>query len=176
MLDRFQVRDLPLLDVVIALESAALKAVVAALEHGECRAVLVLDLAGLPRGLVMREAVLRHASRLSDLRVGLLPAMGIVEVKPNDMLHEAAQAVSNAGAGALFCRCGEGSDLQVMLRDEMLNLTDWSPLVAAKAEREAASARHALLASPNIVESPPAPPAPSPATMATRRVPPVIEV
>jgi len=76
MLDQFQVRDLPLLDVVIALESAPLNAVVKALEHGDCRVVLVLDAGGVPRGLVMRDAVLRHAERLSDLRVGLLPALG----------------------------------------------------------------------------------------------------
>lgn len=173
MLDQFQVRDLPLLDVVIALESAPLKAVVAALEHGECRAVLVLDLAGAPRGLVMREVVLRHVSRLSDLRVGLLPAMGIVEAKPDDLLHDAARAVSNAGVGALVCRCAEGRDLQVMLRDEMLNLTDWAPLIAAKARREAGAVQ--LVGFASNTEAPPAP-APSPVSMGSRRAPAVIEL
>jgi len=175
MLDQFQVRDLPMLDVVIALESAPLKAVVAALEHGECRAVLVLDLAGVPRGLVMRDAVLRHVSRLSDLRVGLLPALGVVETQPDDLLHDAARAVSNAGVGALVCRCGEGRDLQVMLRDEMLNLTDWSPLVAAKARREEAAARPIGFSPHGNPEAQPAP-APSPVTLASRRAPAVIEL
>lgn len=43
MLDQFQVRDLPLFDVVLALETTSLKDVVAALEPSDCRAVLVLD-------------------------------------------------------------------------------------------------------------------------------------
>lgn len=144
MLDQFQVRDLPLVDVVIALESAPLKAVVAALEHGACRAVLVLDQGGAPRGLVMRDAVLRHGERLSDLRVGLLPTLGVVETKPELMLHDAARAVSNAGVGAIVCRLGDGSDPKIMLRDEMLNLTDWAPLVDSRARRLAAEASLAL--------------------------------
>ena len=144
MLDQFQVRDLPLLDVVIALESAPLKAVVAALEHGDCRAVLVLDAGGAPRGLVMRDAVLRHGERLSDLRVGMLPALGVVETRPEMMLHDAARAVSNAGVGAVVCRLGDGIDLKVMLRDEMLNLTDWAPLLDSRARRLAAEASIAM--------------------------------
>ncbi|MBE2249541.1 MAG: hypothetical protein IAE78_08320, partial [Myxococcus sp.] len=135
MLDQFQVRDLPLLDVVIALESAPLNAVVKALEHGDCRVVLVLDAGGVPRGLVMRDAVLRHAERLSDLRVGLLPALGVVEVSPGALLQEAAQRVSAAGVGAIVCRRDDASDLQVMLRDEMLNVTDWAPLIERRTQR-----------------------------------------
>jgi hypothetical protein len=152
MLDQFQVRDLPLLDVVLALESAPLKAVVAALEPGECRAVLVLDLGGIPRGLVMREAVFRHCERLSDLRVGLLPSLGVVEAKSEMMLQDAARAVSNAGVGAIICRLGDGSDPKVMLRDEMLNLTDWSPLIDSRSRRLAAEA--SLMMSPR--STPPA--------------------
>lgn len=140
MLDQFQVRDLPLVDVVVALESAPLKAVVGALEHGSCRAVLVLDLNAVPRGLVMRDAVLKHADRLSDLRVGLLPAIGVIEAAPELMLKEAARLVSAAGVGAIVCRRSPTCDLQVMFRDEMLNLTDWAPLLDARTHRIAAEA------------------------------------
>lgn len=137
MLDQFQVRDLPMFDVVLALETASLQAVCAALEPSTCRGVLVLEADGAPRGLVMRDSVLRHASRLSDMRVGLLPALGVVEVSSEALLEDAAKQVSTAGAGALVCRT-DSNDPQVMLRDEMLNVTDWSPLVDARAARQAA--------------------------------------
>jgi hypothetical protein len=135
MLDQFQVRDLPLFDVVLALESTPLRDVVAALEPSDCRAVLVLDAVGGLRGLVMRDTVLKHVQRLSDMRVGLLPVLGVVELKPEALLNEAARVVSAAGVGAVICRRSSVSDPQAMLRDEMLNLTDWAPLVDARSAR-----------------------------------------
>lgn len=140
MLDQFQVRDLPLFDVVLALETTPLKDVLAAFEAGACRAALVLDVEGTPRGLVMRETLERHVPRVGELRVGMLPVLGIVELEPHAMLQEAAFAVSKAGVGAIVCRTGEDRDPRAMLRDEMLNLTDWSPLMDARSERLAAEA------------------------------------
>lgn len=144
MLDQFQVRDLPLFDVVLALETTTLRDVVAALEPSDCRAVLVIDPLGGLRGLVMREAVLKHAQRLSDMRIGMLPTLGVVELKPEALLHEAARVVSAAGVGALVCRRTDSEDLSVMLRDEMLNLTDWAPLVDSRTQRLASEAAAAM--------------------------------
>jgi hypothetical protein len=141
MLDQFQVCDLPLLDVVLALETTPLRDVGVALESSDCRCVLVLDAGAGFRGLAMRDTVLRHAGRLSDMRVGMLPLLGVVELAPSALLIDAARAVSTAGVGALVCRLGELSDPQVMLRDEMLNLTDWSPLQERRAQRQAFDAR-----------------------------------
>lgn len=140
MLDQFQVRDLPLFDVVLALETTPLRHVVAAFSADSCRGVLVLDTEGQPRGLVMRETLERHVARVGELRVGMLPVLGVVELEPHAMLHEAAFAVSKAGVGALVCRTSERSDPRAMLRDEMLNLTDWKPLLDARTERLAAAA------------------------------------
>lgn len=134
MLDQFQVRDLPLSDVILALETAPLKAVVSAIE-AECVGVLVLDQDGTGRGLVMRDAVLKHSSRLEAMNVGLLPALGVVELDPTSTLLDAARAVSRAGVGAIVCRVTEARDPQVMLRDAMLNITDWQPLIEARSRR-----------------------------------------
>lgn len=151
MLDQFQVRDLPMFDVVLALETASLKAVHAALEPSDCRGVLVLAADGTPRGLVMRDSVLRHAGRLSDMRVGLLPALTVVEVSPDAMLQDAAKAASAAGVGAIVSRCDETCDPRVMLRDEMLNVTDWSPLVDARAARQVIAMPHRTLTPPPVI-------------------------
>ncbi|MCU0696950.1 MAG: hypothetical protein MUC96_10505 [Myxococcaceae bacterium] len=154
MLDQFQVCDLPLLDVVLALESTPLRDVRVALEPSECRCVLVLEGSGGFRGLVMRDTVLRHAARLSDMRVGMLPMLGVVELAPSALLIDAARAVATAGVGALVSRVAEWTDPQVMLRDEMLNLTDWAPLLDRRARRQALEARphatsaHAMPATP----------------------------
>lgn len=144
MLDQFQVRDLPLFDVVLALETTSLKDVVAALEPSDCRAVLVLDPLGGLRGLVMRDTVLKHGQRLSDMRIGMLPTLGVVELKPEAVLQDAARVVSTAGVGALVCRRAEHEDLKVMLRDEMLNMTDWAPLVDSRTQRLASEAAAAM--------------------------------
>lgn len=144
MLDQFQVRDLPLFDVVLALESTPLKDIVAALEPSDCRAVLVIDAIGGLRGLVMRDTVLKHAQRLSDMRVGLLPTLGVVELKPEALLNDAARVVSTAGVGALVCRRSDSEDLKAMLRDEMLNLTDWAPLMDLRTQRLASEAGVAM--------------------------------
>lgn len=146
MLDQFQVRDLPLFEVVLALETTPLKDVLAAFEAGESRAALVLDEAGNARGLVMRDTIVRHAPRVSDLRVGMLPLLGVVEMRPDAMLQEAAHAVSKAGVGAVVCRTSDHRDPRAMLRDEMLNLTDWAPLVDARSQRLAAQAATAMAA------------------------------
>lgn len=140
MLDQFQVRDLPLFDVVLALESTPLKDVLAALDADRCRAALVLDADGGARGLVLRETLERHVPRVAQLRVGMLPVLGVVELEPHAKLQEAAFAVSKAGVGALICRTGQYRDPRAMLRDEMLNLTDWTPLMDARSERLAAEA------------------------------------
>lgn len=137
MLDQFQVRDLPLRDVVLALETTPLRAISAALESQSCIGVLVLDGEGTGRGLVMRDAIERHASRLQEMHVGLLPALGVVELDGASTVLDAARAVARAGVGAIVCRVDESRDPQVMLRDEMLNITDWQPLIDARARRQA---------------------------------------
>jgi hypothetical protein len=138
MLDEFQVRDLPLFDVVIALETAPLNAVVQALEDCSSRGVLVLDPHAAPRGLVLRDSVFRLAARLSlaEMRIGMLPLMGVVELSPDALLIDAARAVAAAGAGGIVCRLAELTDPMVMLRDEMLNVTDWAPLRESRSKRE----------------------------------------
>lgn len=136
MLDQFQVRDLPLREVLLALESTALQHLVPILQANEVQTVLVLDPAGLPRGVVTRESVLRHTPRLPDMHVGLLPALGVVEVNAETSLSEAAAAVARAGVGAIVCRIDPQLDPVVMLRDEMLNITDWEPLIESKTRRE----------------------------------------
>jgi hypothetical protein len=155
MLDQFQVGDLPLLDVVLALETTPLRDVQAALESSDCRCVLVLDSGAGLRGLVMREAVLRHAPRLSDLRVGMLPMLGVVELASSALLSDAAREVSTAGVGALVCRLEALSDPQVMLRDEMLNLTDWAPLIERRAQRQAAASQPHLTSAAHMPATPP---------------------
>lgn len=154
MLDQFQVCDLPLFDVVLCLESTPLKHACGAIEASECRAVLVVDEAGSPRGLVMRDSVTRHASRLSDMRVGLLPALGVVALAPETSLDEAARKVSAAGVGAIACRLSQAADFGVMLRDEMLNLTDWRPLLQARARR--LSTGHTVVLAAGPAGAPPA--------------------
>lgn len=136
MLDQFQVRDLPLREVLLALESTALQHLVPVLQTNEVETVLILDAGGTPRGVVTREAVLRHTSRLAEMRVGLLPALGVVEVSAETSLSEAAAAVARAGVGAIVCRTEPLTDPKVMLRDEMLNITDWEPLIESKTRRE----------------------------------------
>ncbi len=136
MLDQFQVRDLPLREVLLALESTALQHLVPMLQTKEVETVLILDEVGTPRGVVTREAVLRHTTRLAEMRVGLLPALGVVEVSAETSLSEAAVVVARAGVGAIVCRTEPTSDPKVMLRDEMLNITDWEPLIESKTRRE----------------------------------------
>jgi hypothetical protein len=155
MLDQFQVCDLPLLDVVLALESAPLRDVGLALDASDCRCVLVLDANGGFRGLAMRDTVLRHAGRLSDLRVGMLPLLGVVERSASELLIDAARAVSTAGVGALVCRVDEATDPQVMLRDEMLNLTDWSPLLERRAQRQGVEPRPHVTSAQSMPATPP---------------------
>ena len=77
----------------------------------------------------------------------------VVELDGDSTLLDAARAVSRAGVGAIVCRIDESRDPQVMLRDEMLNITDWQPLIDARSRRQGqadAPLRASPPAAPNL--------------------------
>ncbi|MCA2979997.1 MAG: hypothetical protein INH41_07275 [Myxococcaceae bacterium] len=120
-------RDLPLLDVVVSLETTTLADVCAAFGETDCRWVLVLDVEGAARGVVARAVVERHVARLSDLRVGMLPLQGVVEVSAAATVREAVLAIAAPGVEVLVCRHPGPTDPQLVSRDAVMGQPEWAP-------------------------------------------------
>jgi hypothetical protein len=136
MLETFEVRDLPRQRTAQVLETTPVRVVADMVRAGSLEFVVVMVPGEPLRGVVRGDAVLRVSQRTPDAPVGLLPTLGVVQVLSSTRLVDAVRLASQPHVGALLSI--EESGWWVVSRDDLMTVTSWEPLIAARDARLAA--------------------------------------
>lgn len=130
MLESIQLQDVPGQETLPVHETTPLEALVSALD--ELAGVLVVSHRG-PTGVVLRDEVLRHASRRPHLTVGLLPAKKAIELPADTSIVEAAHAVVAANAEVIVMPSARP---RVVFREHLFGEMDHGVVLEAQRRRE----------------------------------------